>query len=532
LKTYEKAMQSLQKIRGYEFILIAFSTVIYVVRRLFQEASRFDSMITTAELNKVPSNIIWGSLRAYDHVGNNNFPTIVAASLFLMAWLFFHYLIFPRLQEKKLDSTTFTFIVIVIILCISSVQIFEYLKLYIRYKHDSHENIIGLKVYSQYRKLLVVTNSIAVFIIILFYEAFSQFYYYIHQKLKDEKEANFQYLDYFLIATISITMIFIALFGNIPRKGYWYGAVRDLSFISICAMTVYLAQEAFYKRVLPYFSSIKSKEFQKGMIYFLFINLLGAISGYFIQLLSWLSFRYVSLGFHSEWIFQLFILFVFVSTVIGFLRKVFSKEKIQLQTQIVSKSAELLNLRSQINPHFLFNALNSLYSVSLKENAEKTSDGIQKLGDIMRFMLNENHQDRIPLSKEIEYLHNYIDIQRMRIDENHDIEVKVNIQNSEREIFISPMLLNPFVENAFKHGISFRNPSWIYITLTHDTQKLYFKVHNSLHPKQENSPEQGNNGIGLVNVKKRLELIYPNRHTLDIQTSDNDYFVSLIIGIY
>lgn len=526
-------MQSLQKIRRYEFILIAFTTIIYVIRRLFQEASRFDSMVTTAELNKVPSDIIWGSLRTYDHVGNTMFPTIVAASLFLVAWLFFHYLVFPRLQEKKFDSTTFTFIAIVIILCISSVQIFEYLKLYIRFKHDNHENIIGLKVYSQYRKLLVVTNSIAVFVIILFYEAFSQFYYFIHKKLKDEKEANFQYLDYFLIATISITMIFVALFGNIiSGKDYWYGAVRELSLMSICATTVYFAQEAFYKRVLPYFSSIKSREFQNGMIYFLFINLLGAIGGYFIQLLSWLSYSYVNLGFHSEWIFQLFILFIFVSIVIAFLRKVFSKEKIQLQTQIVSKSAELLNLRSQINPHFLFNALNTLYSVSLKENAEKTSDGIQKLGDMMRFMLNENHQDRIPLSKEIEYLHNYIDIQRMRIDENHDIEIKVNMQNSEREIFISPMLLNPFVENAFKHGISFRNPSWIYITLTHDAQKLYFKVHNSLHPKQENSPEQNNNGIGLENVKKRLELIYPNRHTLDIQASDNDYFVSLIIGIY
>lgn len=526
-------MQSLQKIRRYEFILIVFVTVTYVIRRLFQEASRFDSMVTTAELNKISPNIIWGSLRTYDHIGNNNFPTIMAASLFLVAWLFFHYLIFPRLQERKFDSTTISFIAIVIILCVSSVQIYEYFKLYIRFRHDSNENIIGLKVYSQYRKLLVVTNSIAVFIIILFYEAFAQFYYFIHKKLREEKEVNFQYLDYFLIATISITMIFIALFGNIiSGKSYWYGAVRELSLMAICATTVYFAQEAFYKKVLPYFSSIKSKEFQNGIIFFVFINLFGAIGGYFIQYVSWLTYAHVNLGFHGEWIFQLFILFIFISIVIAFLRKVFTKEKIQLQTQIVSKSAELLSLRSQINPHFLFNALNTLYSVSLKENAEKTSDGIQKLGDMMRFMLNENHQDRIPLSKEIEYLHNYIDIQRMRIDENHDIEIKVNIQNSEREIFISPMLLNPFVENAFKHGISFRNPSWIYITLTHDAQKLYFKVHNSLHPKQENSPEQANNGIGLENVKKRLELIYPNRHTLDIQVSDNDYFVSLIIGIY
>lgn len=525
-------MQSLQKIRRYEFILIAFSTVIYVVRRLFQEASKFDSMVTTAELNKVPSNIIWESLRAYDHVGNNNFPTIVAASLFLMAWYIFHYMTFPRIQEKQFDSTTFTFIVIVIILCISSVQIYEYLKLYIRYKQDNHGTIIGLKVYSQYRKLLIVTNSIAVFVIILFYEAFAQFYYFIHKKLREEKEENFNYLDYFLIATICVTALFIALFGNIPRKNYWYGAIRELSLFAIGASTIYFAQGAFYKKVLPHFSSIKSREFQNGVIYFVFINLFGAIGGYFIQYISWRTYSRIYLGFHGEWIFQLFILFIFVSIVIAFLRKVFSKEKIQLQTQIVSKSAELSTLRSQINPHFLFNALNTLYSVSLKENAEKTSDGIQKLGDMMRFMLNENHQDRIPFSKEIEYLHNYIDIQRMRIDENHNIEIKVNIQNSEREIFISPMLLNPFVENAFKHGISFRNPSWIYITLTHDAQKLYFKVHNSLHPKQENSPDQDNNGIGLENVKKRLELIYPNRHTLDIQVSDNDYFVSLIIGIY
>ncbi|MBC8110846.1 MAG: sensor protein lytS, partial [Verrucomicrobia bacterium] len=88
---------------------------------------------------------------------------------------------------------------------------------------------------------------------------------------------------------------------------------------------------------------------------------------------------------------------------------------------------------------------------------------------------------------------------------------------------------NPFVENAFKHGISFRNPSWIYITLTLDSQKIYFKVHNSLHSKQESDPEENKSGVGLENVKKRLDLIYPNRHTLEIQESEQDYFVSLTL---
>jgi LytS/YehU family sensor histidine kinase len=296
--------------------------------------------------------------------------------------------------------------------------------------------------------------------------------------------------------------------------------------------TIYFAQDYFYKKVLPYFSLIQSKEFYNRAIRFFIINFIGAFAAYFIQYISWLTYGNIIFGFHGEWIFQMFALFFFPSIIIAFLRKVLTKEKNQLQTQIVSKVAELSNLRSQINPHFLFNALNTLYSVSLKENAEKTSDGIQKLGDMMRFMLNENHQDRIPLSKEIEYLNNYIDIQRMRIDESHNIEIKVNIQDSEREVFIAPMLLNPFVENAFKHGISFRSPSWIYITLTHDAQKLYFKVHNSLHLKNEVDLESESNGIGLENVKKRLDLIYPNRHTLDIQASNNDYFVSLVLGIY
>jgi LytS/YehU family sensor histidine kinase len=133
------------------------------------------------------------------------------------------------------------------------------------------------------------------------------------------------------------------------------------------------------------------------------------------------------------------------------------------------------------------------------------------------------------LAKEVEYLHNYIEIQRMRIDESQGVEIRVTIQEAEGEIYLAPMLLSPFVENAFKHGISLQQPSWIYITLTMDDTRLYFKVHNSLHPKGQHDPEQNSFGVGLSNVKKRLQLIYPNRHTLDIQQSHKDFFVSLAL---
>jgi LytS/YehU family sensor histidine kinase len=225
----------------------------------------------------------------------------------------------------------------------------------------------------------------------------------------------------------------------------------------------------------------------------------------------------------------LFCIAILASLFHAYIRSILSKEKTVLQTQVSATSAELSGLRSQINPHFLFNALNSLYATALKEKSDKTADGIQKLGDMMRFMLQENNQDRIPLDKEVEYLHNYIDIGRMRIDESQGVEIRVNIQQPDREIYIAPMMLNPFVENAFKHGVSLQHPSWIYITLTLDATKLYFKVHNSLHPKKDYDPEENSSGVGLANVKKRLQLIYPNRHTLDIQQSDKDFFVSLTL---
>lgn len=171
-----------------------------------------------------------------------------------------------------------------------------------------------------------------------------------------------------------------------------------------------------------------------------------------------------------------------------------------------------------------------MYATALKENSEKTADGIQKLGDMMRFMLHENNHERIPLTSEIAYLHNYIDLQRMRLDETQNIEIRVNIQEPAKEICIAPMLLNPFIENAFKHGISLLHPSWIYITLTLDADHIYFKVHNSLHIQSGNDPEESHSGIGLENVERRLKLIYPGRYNLHIQRSAQDYFASLTLN--
>lgn len=206
-------------------------------------------------------------------------------------------------------------------------------------------------------------------------------------------------------------------------------------------------------------------------------------------------------------------------------------DKIFLLSQLGKSQANLTLLRSQINPHFLFNTLNSLYGTALQENAEKTSEGIQKLGDMMRFMLYENNQNAISLAREINYLKNYIDLQKLRIANSPQIAIDTQIDESFDNLQIAPMLLIPFVENAFKHGISFNEPSFIKINLQILNNRLLYSVNNSVHPKNQSDPEKEVGGIGLENVKQRLGLLYPGKHELVIRENHKEYFVHLTLTL-
>lgn len=202
-----------------------------------------------------------------------------------------------------------------------------------------------------------------------------------------------------------------------------------------------------------------------------------------------------------------------------------------LKTELGKSDANLNFLKSQINPHFLFNALNTLYGTALQENAERTGEGIQKLGDMMRFMLQENTQDKILLSRDIDYLNNYILLQKLRTSASQTISIETQIEDYTGLLMIAPMLLIPFVENAFKHGISLVNPSHIKVTLQTNADTLYFDVHNSIHIRNDNDPEKGQSGIGLENVKQRLILLYPNRHDLIIRESAKEFFIHLTVQL-
>ena len=341
-------------------------------------------------------------------------------------------------------------------------------------------------------------------------------------------------MDRFLPAIPAIPLLFLVFLAevpvtlfNLPMQNLWDGEFRNLYLIVSIAALIYLLQNY----LIRFFSSdfrifkIKRMEAERILVFFTLVGfgaLLVALSSLDYQL----SHR------------KMVLLTLYVGTiasvgamVLAIIRSTFMHEKVELETNISHKSAELSLLHSQINPHFLFNALNTLYAVALDEKAEKTSDGVQKLGDMMRFMLHENNREQISISKEVEYLENYIYIQKLRLGNSPNIDVRVNIVTGDREFTIAPMLLNPFVENAFKHGISFLHPSWIYITLSLDDSTLYFKVHNSVNHQPSKTSEAENASIGLENVKRRLNLIYPRRHELIIQETTQDFFVSLTLSI-
>ena len=182
-------------------------------------------------------------------------------------------------------------------------------------------------------------------------------------------------------------------------------------------------------------------------------------------------------------------------------------------------TAEMGLLKAQINPHFLFNTLNSLYSLTLV-GSEKSAEMVLRLSNLMRYMLYEASANTVSLKDEITYLENYISIEQMRFADRLDLSFQYSGDTSGKSI--SPLLLLPFIENAFKHGIQ-DSAGWITINLKVDDNFLYLKVENSYTlPVKRKEP-----GLGLANVKRRLELAYHRKYELNIRQTDDIYSADL-----
>lgn len=199
------------------------------------------------------------------------------------------------------------------------------------------------------------------------------------------------------------------------------------------------------------------------------------------------------------------------------------REKQELQTQTMQ--SELRFLKSQINPHFLFNTLNNLYALTLKKS-DKAPEIVIKLSEMMRYMLYECNEKRVPLSKEVNYIKNYLDLERLRQGKNVDIAFTTQGEISDQKI--APLMFIPFLENSFKHGLNNHiSTGFVNINMDIEDKKIHFFIENS---KPDSPPPQDHRrsgGIGLVNVHRRLNLLYPDHYDLQIEDSPNSYAVTL-----
>lgn len=198
------------------------------------------------------------------------------------------------------------------------------------------------------------------------------------------------------------------------------------------------------------------------------------------------------------------------------LRKIIETEKV---------NSELQFLKTQLNPHFLFNSLNAIYSLSVKKSPD-ASEAIINLSELMRYMLYEADQDLVPLTKELEYIKNYVQLQRLRLSDSENVGLKIS--GEDRGKAIAPLLFISFIENAFKYGTDFKGKTSVKINLTIFKEAVHFSVINKIGVFKK---EAKSSGVGLQNIKNRLNLLYPNSHDLSVENDGENYCVRLTLKL-
>jgi sensor histidine kinase YesM len=220
------------------------------------------------------------------------------------------------------------------------------------------------------------------------------------------------------------------------------------------------------------------------------------------------------------------LMFACAALAYGFVKNWIRNERARQKLKEEKLQAELNFLKSQVNPHFLFNVLNTAFSSAIQSGDGKTANIIEKLSGLMRYMLYDSNVDRVDLAREIDYLKDYIELQKLRISPEIPVEIVMEIQGDSTGLMIAPLILVPFIENAFKHGIKFDQPSFIRILMACNPGMLTFRAENSRF-RELRGTRSGESGIGLDNVRKRLNMIYPGKHLITIREAENVFLVEL-----
>ena len=519
---------SMEQKRNYsliaETVLLVTLAAIYVIGYLIAVYGKWEELyIGGFKEYHFPASMVEYEIGDFLIRTSVQWPIIVASILLLSGWVVFHAGAMPLAVKRVWDIRFFLLLTLSVILVATSLFVYHYFREYFRYYLNSDLYPEGIKIYSLYRKRTLLSDFVGVFVAFGMLELALGACHRFRKLLQTEADAFYRVMAYLPAFLFAILLVFIAMVLQLQTP-LWTENLRYPLYFGGSGLIVWLLQEFI---TVEYKPDMMRKD--PGKFYVL-------TSGFFaiwlaLNFVMWACYSYFNLHREEEYIVMLIITFC-AAVVIAVLRRYFFTSKTKLERLSSATLAELSQLRTQLNPHFLFNALNSLYTAAHREKSEATAEGIQRLADIMRFMLSENNHERILLEKEIQYLENYLYIQRLRVDETQGVDITISLTVSTPHAYIAPMMLIPFVENAFKHGISHRSPSWIHVSLTVENGKLDFHVANSRHQKTAHDPEEFQGGIGMPNIRKRLELIYAHRYTLDIKETNDEYSAKLTLQLW
>ncbi len=342
---------------------------------------------------------------------------------------------------------------------------------------------------------------------------------------KIAQHGMFQHLLFWAISFYLLLRFFSKEYGDtFSNINLIYTGLFHISlFVTVYPNLLFLIPNILQKGKIVIFAIFFTGTFLLGI----YVNLLT-----FNHLSEWLFPDYYFISFYEvKDIAQFMLIYLVLTTLLklskGWFQLIENNQKLSLLER-EKLNAELSALKSQINPHFLFNSLNNLYALALDKD-EKTAPLILKLSKGLRYMLYESNEHFVPLENEIEYLENYLELQKLR--SNQKVKIDFFVEGEVEGKQIAPMLFIPFVENGFKHGVKGEiDNAFIKIQLQATDNQLVFKSENNKGQVDEVEPEKYR-GIGLSNVKRRLELLYPERYKLNILDGIDTFSVELIIRL-
>ena len=323
---------------------------------------------------------------------------------------------------------------------------------------------------------------------------------------------------------LSLVLLFLVIYGPVFNNFPWLflSSMVMLPFTMVVVYTInYL--------LLPKF--LKQKRYiSLGIIILLILILEPPLPRILVMILKEEAFNfknfmdYNMLPFYFE---TGLIIFIALSIKLFKERNREQDEKNQLEKKKLQ--AELTALKSQLNAHFLFNTLNNLYGLA-KQKSDRAPTGILMLSEMLHFVLYECSPESYSLEKELDFINNYIELEKLRYGKRLRIEIEKELNHTDAQI--APLLLFPFVENSFKHGASKKaNKVWIKIRIVSNRDQLLFEVENNRYVDDSPNPENNGGGVGLENVQKRLDILYPGQHKLSIKSDDSSFSIFLTINL-